>query len=144
MKKAIKKAPVGRPLVYDRPRTSIAARLQTDLHERIKSDAEAAGRSISEEIERRLERSFDQGAKRTFDEIAVEISLQWARLSSVFFELEAQGELVRTSKALIEQIENGSKAEELGEAIGAIKAAIRFIERHAAGLPHRVHFGGSQ
>jgi hypothetical protein len=74
----------------------------------------------------------------------VEISVQWARLSSIFFELEAQGELVRASKALIEQIENGSKAEDLGEAVGAIKAAIRFIERHAAELPHRVHLGGGQ
>lgn len=50
----------GHPPTYDRPRRSIAARLQTHLHDQIKSDAEAAGRSISEEIERRLEQSCEK------------------------------------------------------------------------------------
>jgi len=59
VKKPAKKKRAGRPVTFESPRVSIAARLQTPLHERIKRDAENAGWSVSREIERRLERSFE-------------------------------------------------------------------------------------
>jgi hypothetical protein len=58
MEKVVKQPKMGRPAVYDSPRTAIASRLQAPLHQRIKDDADAAGRSISEEIERRLTKSY--------------------------------------------------------------------------------------
>jgi hypothetical protein len=50
----------GRPATYEKPRISIAARLQAPLHARIKADADASGRSISEQCENLIQYALDR------------------------------------------------------------------------------------
>ncbi len=118
-------------------------RIREDLRRRLERAARKRAVSLNFEMTDRLKESFDREAQRTIDAVGSDIAGHWARFGGAWHELNKQGDLVRASTALIEQLPaEVQEREAIKKAVAQVKKIIRLIEHEAALMIRGMSTGG--
>jgi hypothetical protein len=127
--------------------TQIKIRIREDTRRRLEKAAEIGRRSINAEMAWRLDASFDRQDMLTLRGVAADMENRWARYGQLFHELNKQGDLIRATEALVEQVEGlpaDTRTKAMAVVVEKVKQAIKVIEIEAAKLPGQMHTTGGE
>jgi HicB family len=107
-------------------------RIRDDLHRRLEQAAKKRGVSLNFEMTNRLKESFDREAYRTIDGVASDLENVWTRFAEVLHNDSLQGELLRATEALVEQL-----PAEIRER-ATIKEAVERVQKAITAIAKRI------
>jgi Arc-like DNA binding domain len=127
-------------------------RIREDLRQRIEQAAKKRDVSINYEIRSRLEQSFDREELYSLSRIASDMEIRWERFGNAFHKLDVQGDLLRASEALVDQLGpllarpegEVQNREAVIKAVARVQKAMRVIDNEAALARRQMHTTGSE